>query len=221
MSKEIRSLAEDQAEVRIKPDSRQVEGYGIVFNKWSVDLGGFRERIAPQAVDGVIEQSDILALMNHDKSRGILARSIQGKGSMTLAADKKGVKYSFVAPTFDLGQQLVEGIQRGDISASSFAFSVAEGGDIWERGKDGLAERTILKFNRLFDMSPCTQEAYKDTTVALRSLEDFTTQADPEPDPPPAETGTREAAPARLTSRTDRILQQLNHVRKLKNQLKK
>jgi len=182
-NKEIRTVIDEHADVRIsgglKDKSRTISGYGIVFNSESRDLGGFTEIILPEAVDGVIEKSDILALMNHDISRGVLARSTNGIGSMKLTVDSKGVKYAFEAPTFDLGDQLVEGITRGDIKSSSFAFTIAKGGEKLERRRDGSVLRIITRFDELFDMSPCYREAYEDTTVALRSLEEFTTITEP------------------------------------------
>lgn len=173
MDKEIRTITDNTIEVRSIGNKQIVEGYGIVFNSESADLGGFREIILPNAVDGVIEHSDILALVNHDISRGVLARSIKGKGSLKLSVDNTGVKYSFEVPNFNLGYELVEGIKRGDIKGSSFAFSVTRDGEQLKRLNDGSYLRTIVKFDELYDMSPCYREAYQDTTVALRSLDEF------------------------------------------------
>jgi len=191
---EIRTFTDD-AEIRIVGESRNIEGYGIVFNKESRDLGGFREIISPSAVEGVIEKSDILALMDHKMERGVLARSTNGQGSMRLTTDSKGVKYSFTAPNFDLGNELVEGVRRGDIRGSSFAFSVKPEGATYEQRRDGSVLRTITQFDGIFDMSPCYRGAYVDTTVALRSLDEFneansTVPKDIETDPVVANTTT-------------------------------
>ena len=62
------------------PESRQVEGYALVFNKESRNLGGFTEIIEPEAVEGIVEKSDILCLLNHNEDRGVLARSEYGNG---------------------------------------------------------------------------------------------------------------------------------------------
>jgi len=177
MEKEIRNLPSEEAEVRADKDSRTIQGYGIIFDKKSKDLGGFKEIILPEAIDGVIEKSDVLALMNHSESRGVLARSTNGKGTMELTPDKKGVKYKFDAPNFDLGEELLEGVRRGDIRNSSFAFSVDEG-QKWEKLKDGTYLRTIFKFDEIYDMSPCYRAAYQDTSVAIRSLDVFKGEPD-------------------------------------------
>lgn len=149
-------------------DSRKIEGYAIVFNSLSHDLGGFREIIKPEAIEGVLERSCILALLNHDESRGILARYKNGGGSLELTVDEKGLKYRFEVPHTQLGGELVEGIKRGDITTSSFAFTIAE--EEWSKNEDGEHIRIIRKFEQLFDISPVYREAYGDTTVALRNL---------------------------------------------------
>jgi len=171
---ERRSLNSELSEVRTIDDSRIIEGYGIIFNTESRDLGnGLTEVIKPEAVDGVFKTSDVFALMNHKMDRGVLARSNKGKGSLELTTDKKGVKYRFKAPSFDLGNELVEGVKRGDIRSSSFSFIADPKGESIERRSDGSHLRTITKFQLIHDMSPCYIGAYEDTTVALRNLEEF------------------------------------------------
>jgi len=174
---EIRSLLTATAELRIvrheDTSERGVEGYGIVFNSESVDLGGFTEIILPEAMDGVVERSDIKCVINHNIDRGLLARCTDGEGTMKMDIDSKGVKYSFDAPKFDLGEELLEGLNRGDIRASSFGFTVASGGDVWQKKPDGTYLRTIKQFDRIFDMSPVYSPAYIDTTVAKRCIDEL------------------------------------------------
>lgn len=164
MGKEIRSV-----EIRSAEDSRVVEGYALVFNSLSEDLGGFREKIVPEAVENVIERSDILALLNHNRDRGVLARSRYGKGSLTLEVDEKGLKYRFDSPNTALGDELLEYLKRGDINQSSFAFTIEE--DQWEKQTDGTYIRTIKKFKELFDVSPVFEPAYAATSVCKRFAE--------------------------------------------------
>ena len=91
--------------------------------------------------------------MDHNKDRGVLARSTNGEGSLKLSIDEKGLKYSFEAPNTALGDEILEGIRRGDIRACSFAFTVAEGGDKWEKRANGTYLRTINKVDRLYKMN--------------------------------------------------------------------
>lgn len=168
---EIRNF---NVEFRNDPESRHIEGYGAVFNSRSVDLGGFVEIIAEGAFDGVIEQSDVKALVDHNPDRGVLARSRKGKGSLTLEIDSTGLKYSFDAPKTALGDEVLEGLKRGDYSQSSFAFTVAD--ETWTKEADGSYLRTINKINRLYDTSIVLDPAYPDTSVAVRSLDAFKAQ---------------------------------------------
>jgi len=169
MEKELRYI--DNSEIRANAESRDVDGYAMLFNTLSRNLGGFYERIEPQAVDGVIENSDVMAVLNHDNSRGILARSRFGQGSLTLSADERGLRYTFSAPKTALGDECLEYLRRGDITQSSFAFTVAE--DSWAKQEDGTYIRTIKKFDRLYDVSPVFEPAYFGTEVKCRSFEDF------------------------------------------------
>lgn len=158
-------------ELRATEDSRTVEGYAIVFNKESKNLGGFTEVIEPEAIEGILDKSDVLCLLNHSEERGVLARSKYGKGSLWLEVDQTGLKYRFEAPNTALGNELLEGLKRGDITTSSFAFTIDN--DKWEKRKDGTYLRKITKFKELFDVSPVYKEAYPDTSVALRKMQDL------------------------------------------------
>lgn len=158
-------------EFRNDSESRHIEGYGSVFNKRSVDLGGFTEIIAPGAFDGVIENSDVKAYLDHNPSRGILARSKNGEGTLSLSIDETGLRYAFDAPNTALGDEVVEGLKRGDYSQSSFAFTVKD--QVWTKEDDGSYLRTITKIGGLYDVSIVADPAYPDTSVAVRSLDAF------------------------------------------------
>lgn len=164
-------------EVRADND-RMVEGYALLFDTESQDLGGFIEIIEPTALDGVIERSDIFCLLNHTDMRGILARSKKGTGSLLLDVDEKGLRYMFEAPKTSLGDELLEYLKRGDITGSSFAFDVKD--DEWDEIEDGRMKRTIKEFNYLYDVSPVWNPAYLDTTVAMRSLDELQNHKDKE-----------------------------------------
>ena len=100
-----------------------------------------------------------------------MARSKYGTGSLELSVDDTGLKYRFEAPNTTLGDELLEGIKRGDISTSSFAFTIDK--DSWTKNEDGTYLRTINNFKELFDVSPVYKEAYPDTSVALRKMDEL------------------------------------------------
>lgn len=169
MDKEIRKFSNTIK--RTNEQSRMVEGLAVVFNSESQDMG-FREVIDPAAIDETtIASSDIFALLNHDENRGILARSRYGSGSLTLRLDDDGLHYSFIAPNTTLGDELLSYLSRGEITSSSFAFTIGENGEKWQRDADGNLHRTITKIDRLFDVSPVFEPAYLSTNVKCRSYE--------------------------------------------------
>lgn len=149
-------------------EKRTVEGYALLFDTPSDGLS-FTEVIKRGALDGVLEKSDVFALLNHDQRRGILARSKYGKGSLSLSVDDKGLKYRFDAPKTALGDELLENIRRGEIGESSFCFDVEK--DTWEKRKDGSWKRTIEKFGNIYDISPVYNGAYSKTSVYMRGKE--------------------------------------------------
>jgi HK97 family phage prohead protease len=146
-------------------EKRTVEGYALLFGVASDGLS-FEEVIERGALDGVVGKSDVFALMNHSQSRGILARSNNGKGSLSLTVDEKGLKYRFEAPRTALGDELLENIRRGEICESSFCFDVKK--DTWEKKSDGTWKRTVSKIGNLYDISPVYNAAYSKTSVYMR-----------------------------------------------------
>lgn len=168
MKTEKRYISELQGE----GNGRHITGYALLFNTRSVQLGDFVETIAPTALNqDIINRSDILCLLDHNIQKGVLARSRNGQGSLSLTLDEKGLKYEFDAPETALGDELLEGVRRGDIANSSFSFVVAR--DNWEQLPDGTYLRTILEFAELFDVSPVYKPAYNETSVDCRGLDEL------------------------------------------------
>lgn len=168
MENEFRSL--DQS---FNVQDRTVRGYALLFDTLSNDLGGFKETLSKDCLEGVLERSDVFALLNHDKTKGVLARSKKMQGSLKLEIDERGLVYEFEAPKTPLGDELLSYLERGEITESSFAFKVSK--DEWRKSEDGEYIRSINQIERLFDVSPVFTPAYDSTyvSVAKRSLEDF------------------------------------------------
>ena len=148
-------------------ESRMISGYAAVFDSDSEDLGGFTERIERGAFAEAIKVSDVRALFNHDNNM-ILART--ASGTLRIYEDERGLKYEFEAPNTNVGNDVLEMIKRGDISQSSFGFTVEQ--DSWAK-RDGTTYRTIKKVKQLYDVSPVTFPAYPEASVAVRKLEEI------------------------------------------------
>ena len=150
-----------------------VVGHASVYDSRSNNLGGFYEFIERGAfTEELITNSDVRALINHDPNL-ILARNTSG--TLNLTADERGLKYEFEMPETSYGKDLAISMKRGDITQSSFAFTVAE--DDWSTDADGNNIRTIKKIDRLYDVSPVTYPAYNmaesDLVVAKRGLKEY------------------------------------------------
>lgn len=156
-----------------KEENKTVEGYALLFNVASDGLS-FEETIESGALDGVVEKSDVLAFINHNMSKGVLARCKKGKGSLTLSVDQRGLKYSFIPPDTDSGKELRENILRGEIDSSSVEFTVEK--DTWTYLPSGKSKRVIHKISMLYAVCPVYDAAYSKTTVSLRGKEDLDRQ---------------------------------------------
>lgn len=161
---ELRTVREsDEA-----PISR-IEGHAALFNSLSENLGGFYEQIEPGAFDDALED-DVRALFNHDPSL-ILGRT--AAGTLRIGVDKQGLTYEVDLPDTQLGRDLAVSMERGDVTQSSFGFTIDE--DSFDEDDDGRTIRTIYKVGRLYDVSPVTYPAYAETdsTVAKRRLDEY------------------------------------------------
>ncbi|MGV7234746.1 MAG: HK97 family phage prohead protease [Nitrosomonadaceae bacterium] len=169
MSKERRFYSSDIEVRKMDDGSERIEGYAIVFDSDSRNLGGFIEQIDKRALDNA-DVSDVVALFNHDNNL-VLGRT---PGTLSLTIDERGLKYSIEPADTQTTRDLLTSIKRKDIRGSSFQFSVAADGDEWiepeERGQ--LWGRRVNKIDKLWDVSPVTIPAYEatDSTIAKRSL---------------------------------------------------
>jgi len=100
----------------------------------------------------------------------VLARTVNGKGTAELFITASGdLGYRYETPNTTVGKDLAENIRLGNVTQSSFAFTIAE--EEWVMGRDNEPDvRVIKKVERLYDVSPVTYPAYQDTSVGERSL---------------------------------------------------
>ena len=149
-------------EVREENGEMIIEGYAALYNS-ETDLGVFRESISPGAFDDVLND-DVRALINHDPSL-ILGRS--SAGTLELSTDEFGLKYRVKLGEQQYAKDLYSSIKRGDISQSSFAFTIKD--QSWSEDR---STRKVEKVAKLLDVSPVTYPAYKSATVAARNEEE-------------------------------------------------
>lgn len=155
-------------------DKMAVEGYAIVFNSESRDLGGFTEIVAPNALDGALERNtDVLALYGHDY-QNVLGR--QSAGTLKLSKDERGIKFNLDLPNTQLGRDVYTLVERGDLKGNSFGFTVNR--DNWDKDKSGKVVRTIEEVKDLFEISIVSLPAYEATELTMRSFDTFNAESD-------------------------------------------
>lgn len=169
---EIRNF---QAELRaLDSDSRKISGLAIPIESRSELLNGmFYETISKDAItEDLINSMDIKLYLNHDSSQGTYGRSKFGHGSLHLFITDRGLEFETELPNTVFGDQLLEGIRRGDYDSISFAFIPKD--DEWIENEDGTYNRTIRSIDLLDEISILScLPAYEATEVTCRSLENF------------------------------------------------
>jgi HK97 family phage prohead protease len=140
-------------------------GYASVFNRLSQNLGGFVERVDPDAFNkSLADGVPVVARFNH-KDDFLLGTT--ESGTLTLRVDGTGLQYEVDLPDTTAGRDLAVLAKRGDVRYSSFAFQTVK--DDWGTTEDDFPLRT-LQAVKLVDVAPVVSPAYRDTTAGLRSL---------------------------------------------------
>lgn len=178
MEKEVRSI-NIPASIEERADGKvgSIVGYPIVYNKDSEDMG-FIEQIAPGAVTEALKRSDVRGLKNHDPSL-IFAR--QGV-NLTLTEDEKGLKYIATPIDTRTFKDVADEVRSGLLTGQSFGFTVTR--DEWRDIDTDNPRRTITEIGEIYDVGPVSFPAYKDTSVALRSLDLAKSDIAPEQEAP-------------------------------------
>jgi HK97 family phage prohead protease len=160
-----------------RDDGRPViVGMAPPWNRWSVDLGGFKERFMPGAFRKWLDRSpndprgaaDVVAKYNHMDS-AVLGRTTNG--TLQIQENEKGLVFRATPPVgTPTTAEVLPLIREGYIFGSSFAFSLPDPrGETWDEDPAGNVTRTITDA-AIFDVSPVTHAAYPNSSVGLRSL---------------------------------------------------
>lgn len=146
-----------------------LKGYALRFGS-VYDMGWFTEEVSPTALQNA-NISDVRVLLNHDPNN-ILGRT--AAGTARVGVDNVGMWYEVDLPDSPIGQNARVAVQRGDVSQSSWGFSLRTDdtgrrtGDKWEM-RNGKEHRILTDVATVFDASPVTYPANPDTTIAKRS----------------------------------------------------
>jgi HK97 family phage prohead protease len=173
---ERRSNHHGQLAVETRADGkRTIVGYGAVFYRSDDPGTEYRlwedmvEHIAPTAFDAALSRpDDVRGLFNHDPAY-VLGRTTAK--TMRLSKDAKGLRYEIDVPDTQLGRDLLQSIERGDITGSSFAFSVSRDGVRMERDAARKIDVRTVTSVSLYDVGPVTYPAYESATTGTRSTD--------------------------------------------------
>lgn len=160
--KEIRLLAEN-LQVRSEDGNDEkmiIEGYAVVFD--SPATHGFTEIVDRNAFNGC-DMKDVPLKYNHTDNFLILART--RNNSLQLSVDDKGLKIRAELLDTTQGKDIYKCIRSGLLDKMSFAFTVEE--EKWDVATD---TRTILKIDRLYDVSVVDTPFYDTTSIYARAL---------------------------------------------------
>ena len=169
--------------------SRTVEGYAMLFGVRSVNLTPWSstrevyEIMEPGCLTAdLLNRSDVVLTAFHNNQM-ILGRWRQGKGTLSLEIDQRGLKIRCTLAETATADELLSAIERGDISGMSFAFTADEedneNGVSYERTAEQTADgkevwlRHVKKVTGLYDVTIAGHPAYEQTTIEAREVDEF------------------------------------------------
>lgn len=157
------TLSRFYTECRAEIQGDRLSGHAAVFGVQAKVRSGY-EAVERQAIDGILDQSDVRALVNHDPAK-LLAR--QKAGTLKLSTDDSGLYFEIPElPNASYAHDLRESVARGDLDGASFGF--VPGASTYSVAPDGLQLRTHTGLELLRDVSPVTFPAYDGADVVLR-----------------------------------------------------
>jgi len=163
-------------------DGKTLRGTAIVFNKRSLNLGGWFEIIRPEAVDRTLadKEAEVRALVDHE-TRLVLGNS--QRGTLRMKKGKTGLGVEIDTPATSYARDTVEVVRRGDVHGMSFRFRALD--DEWDLLPNGDIVRYVndMRFDEVSivtfpaydqtDVEVLREQAFLDDRNAKRSLELF------------------------------------------------
>ena len=166
-------------ELRVIDDEERgprIEGYAAVFDQFSEDLGGFREKIRQGAFSKTLQEADVRGLVNHDPNY-VLGRT--KSATLRLWEDREGLAIEVDPPDTQWARDLMVSVRRGDIDQMSFGFKTIR--DKWQQDEAGQVTRELIELG-LYDVSVVTFPAYPQTSAQVRArVQEFTQPPDSAP----------------------------------------
>ena len=133
------------------------------------DITDYQTKSFNTFTEDLIKRSDVILNYNHNDEQ-IIARSVNGEGTLHLEADEKGLYFECKVPNTTLGNDIYENIKLGNLFECSFCFILTkESSQNIYKTEDGVLVREILSIDGLYDCAICPHGAYSSTSVEARS----------------------------------------------------
>jgi hypothetical protein len=145
-----------------------VEGYASTFEPYvlfTIDGVDYSERIEPTAFDNA-DLTDVVFRVDHQGP--VYART--SAGTVEVWHDDHGLGQKTNLGKTQRARELFADIQAGNYPKMSFAFSVAEGGDSYDKETH---TRTISKIAKVYDVSPVSFPANPGTELSVSTRDYF------------------------------------------------
>lgn len=157
-SMDLRALPTEEGEEK----RYVVEGYASTFEPYvlyTVDGVDYKERIEPTAFDEA-DLSDVVFRLEHQGR--VYART--SAGTVELWHDEHGLGQRTDLSRTQMARDVFADIEAGNYPKMSFAFTVADGGDDYDKATH---TRTISKIAKVFDVSPVSFPANPGTQLSV------------------------------------------------------
>ena len=167
--REYRMIQMPEMQFRALEDEEQryiVEGYATTFDDpymlFEYDGIKYMEQIDRNALVGA-DISDVIFLYNHEGM--VYAR--QSNGTLTITINERGLHVRADLSSTEDSRRMFESIKAGLVTQMSWAFTIEE-----DSYNEKTHTRSILKVNKVYDVSAVSIPANPNTDISARSYWD-------------------------------------------------
>jgi hypothetical protein len=152
-----------------EPQKPMIEGEAAVFGVETVVGRWWREKIRAGAFTRLLsEQPDVIGAFNHNWDY-VLGRT--SAGTLRLEQTDQELRYAIdINPNDSQAMSVYEKVKRGDVTQSSFAFTVRQ--QVWTEPAEDSEElplREITEIGKLYDVGPVPFAQYPEASAQARS----------------------------------------------------
>ena len=174
-NREYRMVQLPEMQFRAIEDEEQqyvVEGYATTFDDpytlFEYDGIKYMEQIDRNALVGA-DMSDVIFLYNHEGM--VYAR--QSNGTLTITINERGLHIRADLSSTEDSRRMYESIKAGLVTQMSWAFTIEE-----DSYNEKTHTRTILKVNKVYDVSAVSIPANPNTDISARDYFDGVIEAE-------------------------------------------